>query len=108
MAANASKPTEPTEPAATEPNAGEPTVELQDAPSVEVHAANHAANEKRARAKEARDRAAALRAQHVEGLRNELAFLERQPKPNKKRIAGVHEQLDAFADEPDSPDIETA
>lgn len=83
--------------------------DANDGPRVEVTPApDHAKAEQTQRRKSEREHAALLRTQHVEGLRNELGFLERQPKPNAKRIAAVREQLDAFADEPASSDIETA
>lgn len=77
-------------------------------PAVTVEAADHAKAEKRRLNKEAHERAAALRAQEVGGLRNELAYLERQPKPNQKRIAQVNAQLDRYSDEPADAEIEKA
>lgn len=51
---------------------------------------------------------AGLRADHVRGLETELAFLERQPTPNKARIAQVKEQLDEYSKEPKQPKKQTA
>lgn len=49
------------------------------------------------------------RAAHVEGLQNELNYLEAQPKPNKARIAAVKKELDGYSKEPKSKQaIETA
>jgi hypothetical protein len=93
-----------------DPKADETTnAPADDGPRVTVTPApDHAKAEQTQRRKAEREHAALLRTQHVEGLQNELGFLERQPKPNAKRIAAVREQLDAFADEPASSDIETA
>lgn len=48
------------------------------------------------------------RADQVQGLRNELAYLERQPTPNKSRIDQVKKTLDRFESEPKQRTRETA
>lgn len=48
------------------------------------------------------------RADQVRGLHNELAYLERQPNPNKSRIDQVKKQIDRFESEPKERVRETA
>ncbi len=40
------------------------------------------------------------RAGYVHGLENELAYLERQPEPNARRVTEVKDQLRKYADKP--------
>lgn len=51
---------------------------------------------------------AETRASQVEALKQERAFLSRQPSPNKGRIKLIDEQLDAFSDTPSRPRRQTA
>lgn len=46
------------------------------------------------------EHAASLRAQHAAGLETELAYLERTPSPDPKRVAAVKEQISVYSDAP--------
>lgn len=80
----------------------EATETAADEPKVVIHQVDHVAAEQERIDAELEEAAAARRAAHVDGLKNELAYLERQPKEalNADRIGQVRAQLDTYAEKP--------
>lgn len=66
-------------------------------PKVEVHEGNDNPEPVKAAKDEPAD---VSRSAYVEGLNTELAYLNRQPKPNQARVAAVQAELDRFSDAP--------
>lgn len=79
---------------------------INDKTSVET--VDHVALAKRTAAEAEKKAAAEARAAHVAALNIELAYLERQPKPNEERVGQVKKQIAAFSRQPSGRQIETA
>jgi hypothetical protein len=77
---------------------------INDKVVIEDHAAAYA---RRANA-ELEKEAGLRRKAHIDALRTELAYLERQPKPNESRIAEVNREINRYRKAPTRPELETA
>ena len=77
---------------------------INDKVVVEDHAAAYA----RAANAEVEKAAGLARKAHIDALRTELAYLERQPKPNETRIGEVNREIDRYRKAPTRPQLETA
>lgn len=74
--------------------------QTDDGPKVVIHEIDHAEEQRKRLAAEDEQRQASVRAGYVTGLENELAYLERQPEPNKRRIAEVKDSLAQYGEKP--------
>lgn len=101
-------PPQPVEPVtATPPPDEAPPQHFEDS-KVAVQLADSEGASRKAAEIAAKESAALRRAEHVEALETELAFLQRQPNPNKGRVDEVKKQIDAYSKAPKNAPLETA
>lgn len=95
-------PATPGEPvaAATVPDETAAAEESKSDAKVTVETPDPAELERERREKAEAEHAASLRAQQVAGLETELAYLERTPSPDPKRVAAVKEQISVYSEQP--------